>query len=110
MTQKTRRLLAVYIVWIMIHFAFLTVGSVFLQRSCIQVEYSSYRFTKFVFVGEAYDITEFLFYTLIPFGCYWVIRLWRNKDDNNICNDRVKSIPKSDNGKIINNDNFKPLI
>lgn len=77
MKPLTKRLLAVYILWVMLHFIFLVAGDNFFGYTDINRYLGITRddFWPFDANMHDYDITEFFVYSLLPVSLYWAIRL-----------------------------------
>ena len=93
MKKPSNKVIAVYFIWVLIHLTFLILA----EPSRISERYgvtSRMRFFPFKFNGQSenlystksfqidmvYDITEFLFYTIAPILIYYIITLFKSKD------------------------------
>jgi hypothetical protein len=81
MKKPSNQAKAIYLTWVLIHFGLWVSNG---AKSNDYVRGYFYPFTNRVsnhfFKTYYYDITEFLFYTIVPILIYYIITLFKSKD------------------------------
>jgi len=94
MKKPSNKVIAVYLAWVLLHLVLLLIAqpSKFANRSIFpfyQGKYKSHDYygvvqtyykTKPFQINYVYDITEFLFYAIAPILVYYIITLFKSKD------------------------------
>lgn len=82
MKPLTKQLLAAYICWVMLNIIFLVAGDNFWGEieinhylGVVKNEFFPFEDADWGSYMRAYDITEFIIYSILPVAVYWVIRL-----------------------------------
>ncbi len=102
MKPLTKQLLAAYICWVMLHLIFLVAGDNFWgdidtnhYLGVVENEFFPFEHPNWESYMKAYDVTEFIIYSILPVALYWAIRLVK------------ESLPsKEDKDELVNNINI----
>jgi len=82
MKQPSNKAKAIYLTWVLLHFGLWVLNGAKIKSSYVRGYF--YPLTNHIgghfFDTFYYDITEFLFYTIVPILIYYIITLFKSKD------------------------------
>ena len=82
MKQPSNKAKAIYLTWVLLHFGLWVLNGAKIKSSYVRGYFYPFNdgVPSYYFEAFYYDITEFLFYAIAPILIYYIITLFKSKD------------------------------